>query len=159
MLSKKTVLAVLTLMILIIGTVYALKIFGQIMMSYRIMPAAEAPSLKPNPIELDLGTIPSGSTGLRDFEKVGTLTSPAGYKITFELNTTTAEDFEVLEVTIRFYKEGVYVGYVGLSLEFPSDSITLDSGIYDLHIEVKYTAKSLTSERTGTIIVYAMWPG
>lgn len=159
MISKKYILVILIMMGLIGGLAYALKIFGEIGISYEVAPAAEAPTLEPNPIELSLGTIPSGSTGSKDFGKVGSLTLPAGYEITFELNATTAEDFEELTIYIRFYMDGDYIGYIALTPVFPRESITLDEGTYELRVEIEYTAKSVTSKRAGTIIIYVMWPG
>lgn len=156
---KKPILATLIEILLTAGVAYALKVFGQVNIAYEIVPPAEAPELEPSPIELNLGTIPSGSTGSKDFGRVGRLTLPAGYKITFELNTTTAQHSEKLEIVIEFYKEGEYVGCVLLTLSFPKDSIVLDPGTYDLKIEVRYAAKSVTSKKAGTIVIYAMRPG
>jgi len=41
------------------GTVLALQMFGQINISYVIQPTSQSPTLTPNPIQLDLGTINS----------------------------------------------------------------------------------------------------
>ena len=156
---KKPILATLIAILLTAGAAYALKVFGRVNVAYEIVPPAESPELEPNPIELNLGTIPSGSTGLEGFGKIGRLTLPAGYKITFELNTATAQHSEKLEIVIELYKEGEHIGCVLLTLSFPEDSIVLDPGTYDLEIEVRYAAKSVTSKKAGTIVIYAMRPG
>ncbi len=133
--------------------------FGRIEISYEVTPAVEAPSLSPNPIVLDLGSIPSGSTGSKDFGVVGVLSLPAGYEITFSLDTSCAEDFESLAVHIHLYEKDKYVDYAHLTLSFPNDSVTLNAGDYDLSVKIEYTAKSVASARTGAIIINVLWPG
>ena len=108
---------------------------------------------------MSLGVIPSGSSGSKDFGKVGTLSLPAGYEITFTLDTSIAQDFDSLSVYIYIYREGVYVSHTSLSLSWPSDSVTLDAGTYDIHVRVEYKAKSVTTTRTGKIVVSLSWPG
>jgi len=145
--------------IAVVGVVFAAVNFGRIEVSYEVTPAVEAPTLSPNPIILDLGSIPSGSTGSKDFGVVGSLSLPAGYEITFSLDTSCAEDFESLAVYIYLYEDGSYVDYAYLTLSFPDDSLTLNAGDYDLRVKIEYTAKSVTSARSGTIVVNVLWPG
>ena len=127
--------------IAVVGIVFAAVNFGCIEISYEVTPAVEAPSLSPNPIVLDLGSIPSGSTGSRDFGVVSVLSLPAGYEITFSLDTSCAEDFESLAVHIYLYENSKYVDYAYLTLSFPNDSIMLNAGDYDLSVKIEYTVK------------------
>jgi len=83
-------LVILTICVMV-GVVVALTAFGTIQISYRITPSTQAPKLNPNPIQLSLGDIVSGSTGSKDFGKVGTMSLPVGYTITFELDTSTIQ--------------------------------------------------------------------
>jgi len=146
----------------IIGSVVtATIIFSQFKIGYEIQPATESPTLSPNPVMLDLGTIPSGSTGSKDFGNTSRLSLPAGYEITFELDTTTTDDFSSFTVHIYIYEGGTttYKGGVYLSKSFSSDYYTLDAGDYDLHVEIDYTAKSVTSTTSGEVAIKLLWPG
>ena len=101
----------------------------------------------------------SGSTGSKDFGKVGTLSLPTGYAITFELDTSTIKNhFDSFTVYIYIYKSGTLVGWLSLSLTFSSYSITLDPGSYDLHLKVSYTAKSVSSNVSGTATITLKYP-
>jgi hypothetical protein len=145
----------------IASVVVALVMFGQYKISYLIQPAAEAPTLTPNPVPLDLGTIASGSTGEKDFGNTATLSLPAGYEITFELDTTTIGDFDDFDVTIRVYEAGTtnYVTTLYLYDWLPTDSHTFGTGDYDLYVKVDYTAKSVTTSTSGTVVITLSWPG
>ena len=157
--SSRLLLVAFIVVAAVIGMALAAANFGRIEVSYQIAPAAEAPTLNPNPIVLDLGTIPSGSTGSKDFGKVGSLSLPACYKITFSLDTSSAEDFESLKVYIYIYRGGSFIDSVSLDFAFPNGYATLDAGDYDLYVKIEYTAKSVTSARSGTIIINVLWPG
>ena len=158
----KWVLALITVLS-ITSTVVALELFSQYKISYVIQPAVETPTLTPNPVMLDLGNIPSGSTGEKDFGNTATLSLPAGYEITFELDTATVDDFDSFTTSITIYEAGTtnYIGCVTLGEDWPpsSDSRILDAGEYDLYIEISYTAKSVTTETSGEVIINISWPG
>jgi len=102
----------------------------------------------------------SGSTGSKDFGKVGTLSLPTGYAITFELDTSTIKNhFDSFMVYIYVYKGGTLVGSCSLSLTTSSGSVTLDAGSYDLYLKVSYTAKSVSSAVSGTATITLKYPG
>jgi len=143
------------------GTVLALQMFGQINISYVIQPTSQSPTLTPNPIQLDLGTINSGSTGTKDFGYVGEMSLPDGYQITFELDTSTIQDFTDFEVDIKVtkYPTDEYVTTIYLFDSYPSSSYTFSEGVYNLYVKVYYTAKSVTSTTSGTINISISFPG
>ncbi len=145
----------------IIGIVAALISFGAIQIGYRITPSTQQPTLTPNPIQVSLGDIVSGSTGSKDFGKVGTMSLPTGYSITAELDTSTIQNhFSTFYLYIDIYKAGssTYVGSFYLSLSWSSDSETLDAGSYDLYLKVYYTAKSVSSTTSGTATITLKYP-
>ena len=138
-------------------------IIGTIYIGYRITPTVEAPTMTPGTLNLDLGTIPSGSTGTKDFGKVATLDLPAGYEITFTLDTATVPDFITFSVSVYLYKPGetywTYYFYFS-KIEFSNyDSEIVDTGTYDVRVEISYTAMSVTVETTGTVKIEVSYPG
>jgi len=153
---------ILCLIAALIGAAVAASVmFGEYLITYKITPVAQAPTLTPNPVNLDLGEIVSGSSGEKDFGKTATLSLPASWDITFSLNTTTLDDFESFEVTIAIYWAGTddIVGYLYLYDYSPSRSRSLVAGDYDLYMEIEYTAKSVTSTTTGTVKITISYPG
>lgn len=158
---SKVVLALITVS-MITGTVIALEMFSQFKISYVIQPATETPTLTPNPVTLDLGNIPSGSIGEKDFGNTATISLPFKYEVTFELDDL--NDFEEFTVWIHIYEAGTttYVGVVYLfrpSYVGYTDTETLDAGDYDLHVEIDYTAKPVTTETSGEVTINVSWPG
>jgi len=62
--GKKAIpLWVILIICVMVGVVVALTAFGTIQINYRITPSTQAPTLNPNPIQVNLGDIVSGSTG------------------------------------------------------------------------------------------------
>jgi type 1 fimbria pilin len=158
--GKKAIrLWVILIICFMVGVVVAITAFGIIQISYRVVPSTQAPILSPNPISVSLGDIVSGSTGSNDFGKVGTMSLPTGYSITAELDTSTIQNhFSSFYLYIDVYKGGSYVGDFYLSLTWTSDSLTLDSGNYDLYLKVYYTAKSVSSTVSGTATITFKYP-
>jgi hypothetical protein len=158
--AKKAIpLWVILIICIIIGVVIALTAFGTMQIGYRVVPSTQAPILSPNPISVSLGDIVSGSTGSKDFGRVGSISLPTGYSITAELDTSTIQNhFSTFYLYIDVYKGGSYVGYFYLSLTLTSDSLTLDSGDYDLYLKVYYTAKSVSSAVSGTATIAFKYP-
>ena len=119
--------------------------------------------MTPNPLSLDLGSIPSGSSGTVDFGKVATLDLPAGYEITCTLDTATVPDFSTFEVHVYLYKSGEsYWTYSFWFFESPYanyDSKIVEAGTYDVSVKIEYTAVSVTSETTGTAKIDVSFPG
>ena len=155
---------VVLVILLVVGIVAALVQIGVIRIGYKITPAAaEAPTMSPSTLNLDLGTIPSGSSDSKDFGKVATLTLPVGYEITFTLDQASAANFPTFNVGIAIYKPGdTYTSYVLTLLNsdlFNTDSQILPAGDYNVHVSVDYTAKSVTTETTGTVLVSVSYPG
>ena len=143
------------------GVVIALTVFGTMQISYRIVPSTQAPSLNPNPISVNLGDIVSGSTGSKDFGKVGTMSLPTGYSITAEIDVSSVQnDFSSFYLYINVYEAGTtnYVGDFYLSLYTTSDSLTLDPGDYDLYLRVYYTANSVSTTVSGTVTITFKYP-
>ena len=143
------------------GVVIALTVFGTMQISYRIVPSTQAPSLNPNPISVNLGDIVSGSTGSKDFGKVGTMSLPTGYSITAEIDVSSVQnDFNSFYLYIDVYEAGTtnYVGDFYLSLYTTSDSLTLDPGDYDLYLRVYYTANSVSTAVSGTVTITFKYP-
>ena len=148
----------------IVAVLAASVIFGVVDIGYRITPTgSEAPSMDPNPLNLDLGTIPSGSSGIKDFEKVATLNLPVGYEITFTLDLATTGDFSTFDVNINIYEPEVAMASLYLYLQnieyWNSDSGILDAGTYDVHVKITYTADSVSEETTGTVKIDVSFPG
>ena len=144
------------------GTVLALQMFGQINISYVIQPTSQPPTLTPNPIQLDLGTINSGATGTKDLGYAGEMTLPDNYEVTFELDTATIEDFAelIVYIEVREYSTGNSVTTICLGLGGSySDSYLFNEGVYNLYVSVYYTAKSVTSTTSGTINISISFPG
>ena len=105
--GKKTIPVWILLVIgILTGVVIALTVFGTMQISYRIVPSTQAPSLNPNPISVNLGDIVSGSTGSRDFGKVGTMSLPTGHSITAEIDISSVQDDLALSIyTLTFMKQ------------------------------------------------------
>ena len=148
----------------IVAVLAASVIFGVVDIGYKITPTGpEAPSMDPNPLNLDLGTIPSGSSGTPEFSKVATLTVPVTYEITFTLDTATASDFTTFDVHVYLYKPGetywTYSFYFIRSDIFYYDSEIVDAGTYDVTVEIGYTAVTVASETTGTVKIDVSFPG
>ena len=148
----------------IVAVFAASVIFGAVDIGYRITPTGpEAPTMTPDPLTLDLGDIPSGSSDVKDFGKVATLDLPSGYEITFTLDLGTTGDFTTFDVDIVIYVAGeLYASHwIYLqNLEFwNSDSEILGAGSYDVQVEVTYTAVTVTSETTGTLKIDVSFPG
>jgi len=158
--SKRALLvSVILIVCATMGIVVALRSFGAIQIGYNVVPSTQAPTLNPNPIQVSLGDVVSGSTGSKDFGKVGTLSLPTGYAITFELDTSTVKDhFDSFTAYIHVYRDGSLVGSFSLSLTSPSYSVTLDPGSYDLHLKVSYTAKSVSFAVSGTATITLKYP-
>lgn len=127
---------------------------GEVRVGYEVAPP---PSMEPPVVELDLGRLPSGSSGSKDFGTVATLTVPARYAVGFELEAP-AEDFEELAVGIELCGERGCHRLV-LTLASPSGSVVLDEGTYGLAVEVSYVARSVTSAREGAVVVRCAWSG
>jgi len=145
----------------VMGIVYALTHIGFINVGYKITPTAQPPTMTPSTVSLDLGTIPSGSSGTKDFGKVATLNLPAGYEITFTLDLDSASNFPTFDVTIEIYKEGTRVDTVYLKNDpiFYEDSANLAAGTYDIYISVEYQATSVTTDTSGTVTINISYPG
>ena len=160
--GKKTIPVWILLGIgILTGVVIALTVFGTMQISYRIVPSTQAPSLNPNPISVNLGDIVSGSTGSKDFGKVGTMSLPTGYSITAEIDVSSVQDdFSSFYLYIDVYEAGTtnYVGDFYLSLYTTSDSLTLDPGDYDLYLKVYYTANSVSTTVSGTVTITFKYP-
>ena len=160
--GKKTIPVWILLVIgILTGVVIALTVFGTIQISYRIVPSTQAPSLNPNPISVNLGDIVSGSTGSKDFGKVGTMSLPTGYSITVEIDVSSVQDdFSSFYLYIDVYEAGTtnYVGDFYLSLYTTSDSLTLNPGDYDLYLRVYYTANSVSTTVSGTVTITFKYP-
>lgn len=102
----------------------------------------------------------SGSTGSKDFGKVGTMTLPVSYEITFELDTSTIKNhFDSFIVYVYVYEGGSQVDSCDLSLTIPSHSITLGAGSYDIYLKVSYTAKTVSSAVSGTAAITLKYSG
>ena len=151
------------LAISMIGVVSALIQIGSINVGYKITPIAQPPTITPSTVSLNLGDIPSGSSGEKDFGKVATLYLPYSCEITFALDRESASDFSKFEVTIKIFKKGE---------EFPTTSVYLsntywdyesskeiDAGTYDIYISVKYKATWVATETTGTVTITISYPG
>ena len=159
-------LPVWLLIAIIVGVaiVTASVIIGTTRIGYIITPTPPAaPTFSPNPLSLDLGTLPSGSSGTIDFGKKATLDLPAGYEITFTLDLTTTGDFTTFGVDITIYETGSSYASYWIYLydyePFNYDSEIISSGTYDVQIEVEYTAMSVTYETTGTVDIDVSYPG
>ena len=147
-----------------IGVTAALVSMGVIQVGYKITPtAAEAPTMTPSSLSLDLGSIPSGSSGIQEFSDVATLTLPAGYEITFTLDLPSADDFTTFDVDVYLYEPGqiMWAHWFNFwkSDYFNAASQIVDAGTYDVTVEVEYTAVSVTSETTGTVTIDVSYPG
>ena len=147
-----------------IGVTAALMSIGVIQVGYKITPTgAEAPTMTPGTLSLDLGSIPSGSSGIKEFSKVATLDLPVAYEITFTLDTTTVSNFNTFDVAVDLYDAST--GYWEYSFYFYGtklwnyDSEIVEAGTYDLTVKVEYTAVSVTSETTGTVLIDVSYPG
>jgi len=160
--GRKTIPVWILLIVgILTGVVIALTVFGTMQISYRIVPSTQAPSLNPNPISVNLGDIVSGSTGSKDFGKVGTMSLPTGYSITAEIDASNVQnDFSSFYLYIDVYEAGTtnYVGDFYLSLHTTSDSLTLDPGDYDLYLRVYYTANSVSTTVSGTVTITFKYP-
>jgi hypothetical protein len=164
--SVKLLAAVLILCsIMTGGIVVALMSIGAIQIGYKITPTTtETPTLTPSTIRLDLGSIPSGSSGSKDFGKVATLYLPVGYEITVTLENE-FDAFQGMNVHVYLYEIGAtywsYSFYVWMSeYGYNTDSQIVDAGTYDVYVTIdQYSAKSVTSEITGTVEIDISYPG
>jgi len=160
---KKVLAAALIAGVIISMTsiVYALTQIGFINVGYKITPTAQPPIMTPSSVSLDLGTIPSGSSGTKDFGKVATLNLPAGYEITFALDRDSASDFPTFDVTIEIFEGGTRVATVYLQndLLYYEKSVNLAAGTYDIYISVEYQAVSVTADTSGTVTINISYPG
>ena len=148
----------LTASLLIVAAAAAVKL-GRLQVHYEVTPAPQPPSLSPSVVQLDLGSIPSGSTGSRDFGEVGVLELPVETDVAFTLDTSTAKDFETLAIEVSLYMDGARVATANLNLEAPSTTLHLDAGTYRLRVEVEYKAVSVAEARSGYITVEVSWLG
>ena len=159
---SRTIPIIWLLIAIIITTtvVSALVIFGTMQIGYTI--TAETPALTPSTVNLDLGSIPSGSSGTKDFTKVATLSLPVSYEITFTLDLATTEHFSIFTVCITLWKSGEtsYSAQILLYNDpsYPNtDSRTLDAGTYEVDVNIVYTAKSVTTT-TGNVKIDISYP-
>ena len=162
--SRTVPLWLLLIVSSIVAVLAASVIFGVVDIGYKITPtAADAPTMNPDTLNLDLGTIPSGSSDIVDFGKVATLDLPAGYEITCTLDTATVPDFSTFEVHVYLYKSGesywTYSFWFWKSTLGNDASVIVKAGTYDVSVKVKYTAVSVTSETTGTVKIDVSFPG
>jgi hypothetical protein len=139
-------------------------IIATIQIGYKITPSGgSAPTMTPSTLNLNLGTIPSGSSGTKDFGKVATLNLPVGYEITFTFDLSTTEDFSTFDVHIYIYKTGetmyTYYLYLFKSDIFNRASVVMDAGTYDVQVKITYTAASATAEKTGNVKINVSYPG
>lgn len=150
--SKWVIALVAIIITSAIGVVVAATTLGLINIRYRI---TQPPALMPSTINLDLGDIPSGSTGDISFGKVATLNLTASYKITFTLDPATLRDFDGFEVWVDLYEHGgtkaIYSFYIRKDTIGYEDSKVVNAGAYEVHIRVKYTAAVVSAERMGNI--------
>ena len=163
--GSKTIPLWLLLAVCLGVTVFAASVmFGVVDIGYKITPTSEdAPTMTPSPLSLDLGSIPSGSSGTPEFSNVATLTLPVSYEITFTLDLTTIGDFTTFNVNVRLYVPGetIYSYWFSLyDMEYLNDaSEIVDAGTYEVHVEVTYTAVSVTAETIGTVKIDVSYPG
>ena len=148
----------------LIGVTAALASIGTIQIGYTITPtAADAPTMTSNPLSLDLGSIPSGSSGTKEFSKVADLTLPAGYEITFTLDMDSASDFSTFDVYVYLYESGeTYFSHSFLLLKttyWNSDSEVVSTGTYDVTVKITYTAETVTTTSSGTVTIDVSYPG
>ena len=155
--SIKVLVAVVLAVALIVGTVYALTQLGQVKLGYKI---AGPPSMSPNEVVLDVGTIPSGASGVKDFGEVAKLDLPAEYEVTFSLDLESVKSFSMFNVIIKIYDErGVQVASLSISNDPQAceASVKLPAGTYSLYLEVEYQAQYVSEEVTGTVIIYVSY--
>jgi len=145
----------------IVGTVSALTLIGKIQFGYKITPSEQTgPTLNPNTISLNLGTIPAKSSGQITFQNVATLSLPYSYEVNFTLNLNTVNDFSTFEVAVYLYKQGeTYPSYSFWlhKLYMKSDSQVVEAGNYSVWVKVTYTAMETTVEKTGTVEINVYW--
>jgi len=149
--------AVLLAAALTVGVVYAAMQVGWVKLGYKV---AGPPSLSPSEVALDLGTIPSGASGVRDFGEVAKLDLPAEYELKFSLDLESVKSFEKLTVTVEIYDEGgTQVALLTLSDDPQAceASVELQAGTYSLHLEVEYQAQYVSEEVTGTVVIYVSY--
>ena len=163
--GSRTVPLWLLLVAVSIAAVFAASVmFGVVDIGYKITPtAADAPTFNPDPLSLDLGTIPSGSSGTPEFSNVATLTLPVSYEITFTLDLATTGDFNTFDVSVDLYRPGetysAYHFFLQNSQYWNYRSKVVEAGTYDVTVEITYTAVSVTSETTGTVKIDVSFPG
>ena len=147
-----------------VGVTAALMSMGVIQLGYRITStSAEAPTMMPSPLSLDLGSIPSGSSGIKEFSDVATVTLPVGYELTFTLDTTTITDFTAFDVVVEFWRPGdllpAHLFHLSEKSYWNEASDIVDAGTYNVAVKVEYTAVIVTSETTGTVTIDVSYPG
>ena len=163
--SMKLIVALIIGLIATVGVVIALVSIGTVNIGYVISPSTgQTPTLTPSVINLDLGTIPSGSSGSKDFGKVATLYLPVAYEITVTLENE-FDAFDGMNVHVYLYEQGSstwsYSFYVWMSnYGGNTASQIVDAGTYDVYVTIdQYTAKSVTSEISGTVQITISYPG
>jgi len=89
------------------------------------------------------------------------MTLPDNYEVTFELDSTSIQDFTdfTVKIEVREYSTGEHVTTLYLYDWYPSDSYTFNEGVYNFYITVDYTAKSVTSTTSGTMNISVSFPG
>ena len=155
--AVKVWVAVSLLAALTVGVVYAVTQVGWVKLGYKV---AGPPSMSPSEVALDLGTIPSGASGVMDFGKVAELDLPTEYELKFSLDLESVEVFEELTVTIEIYDEGgSQVALLTLSNDPQTceASVELQAGTYTLHLKVEYQAQHVSEEVTGKVIIYVSY--
>ena len=163
--GSRTVPLWLLLAAVSIAAVFAASVlFGVVDIGYKITPTSEeAPTMTPSPLSLDLGTIPSGSSDVVEFTNVATLDLPVGYEITFTLDLATTGDFTTFDVHVYLYRPGetvsAYFFFLQNSDYWNDASEVVEAGTYDVHVEITYTADSVTEETTGTVKIEVSFPG
>jgi len=155
--AVKVWVAVSLLAALTVGVVYAVTQVGWVKLGYKV---AGPPSMSPSEVALDLGTIPSGASGVMDFGKVAELDLPTEYELKFSLDLESVEVFEELTVTIEIYDEGgSQVALLTLSNDPQAceASVELQAGTYTLHLKVEYQAQYVSEEVTGKVVIYVSY--
>jgi len=155
--TVRVLAAILLAAALTVGVVYAVTQVGWVKLGYKV---AGPPSMSPSEVALDLGTIPSGASGVMDFGKVAELDLPAEYELKFSLDLESVEGFEKLTVTVEIYDEGgSQVALLTLSNDPQTceASVELQAGTYTLHLKVEYQAQYVSEEVMGEVIIYVSY--
>jgi hypothetical protein len=154
--SVKLLAVLIASLFLITGVVIALTSIGTINIGYQIILPTEAPTLTPDTISLDLGSLYSGSSGNKDFGKVATLDVPEQCEITVTLEND-FDAFQGMNVNVHLYKSGEtiwsYEFYIWMSnYGDNSKTKTVDAGTYDVHVKIsQYQCEFLLTQKMGTV--------